>query len=78
MAGNIRHRSSKVIGYLNSSLAEGCLSHYSLAVSFDVQTALATWRENCKVSPPHISLGRPAPIEYFARVLAGAELEEAI
>jgi len=62
----------------NGRLREECLSQNWFVDLFDVQAALAAWREDYNVSRPHTSLGGLAPVEYVARLLAGAEFEEAV
>ena len=60
----------------NGRLREECLSQNWFVDLFDVQAALAAWREDYNVSRPHTSLGGLAPVEYVAKLLAGAEFED--
>jgi len=62
----------------NGRLREECLSQNWFVDLKDVQAALAAWSEDYNVSRPHTSLGCLAPVEYVAKLLAGAELEEAV
>lgn len=62
----------------NGRLREECLSQHWFVDLNDAQAALAAWKEDYNVSRPHTSLGGLAPVEYVARLLAGAELEEAV
>ena len=62
----------------NGRLREECLSQSWFVDLGDVQAALAAWKEDYNVSRPHTSLGGLAPVEYVARLLAGAELEVAV
>lgn len=62
----------------NGRLREECLSQNWFVDLDDAQAALTAWREDYNESRPHTSLGGLAPVEYVARLLAGAEPEEAV